>query len=58
MAADLKLILDPGDHALVFIDGEPAAVAIALPNINELIDGPRRQALSASACRSCSIASR
>jgi hypothetical protein len=37
MAADLKLILVPELTFLVSIDGEPAAVALALPNINELI---------------------
>jgi hypothetical protein len=37
MAADLKLILVPDLTFLVSIDGEPAAVALALPNLNELI---------------------
>lgn len=37
MAADLKLFLVPEITALVTIDNEPAAVALALPNINELI---------------------
>jgi hypothetical protein len=37
MAADLKLFLEPEITALVLIDGEPAAVAIALPNVNDLI---------------------
>lgn len=37
MAADLKMFLVPDITALVLIDNEPAAVAIALPNINELI---------------------
>jgi hypothetical protein len=37
MAADLKLILIPELTYLVSINGEPAAVALALPNINELI---------------------
>jgi hypothetical protein len=37
MASDLKLFLVPEITRLVLIDGEPAAVAIALPNINELI---------------------
>jgi hypothetical protein len=37
MAADLKLFLVPEITALVTIDGEPAAVALALPNVNELI---------------------
>jgi hypothetical protein len=37
LAADLKLFLIPEITRLVLIDGQPAAVAIALPNINELI---------------------
>lgn len=37
MAADFKLFLVPEITRLVLIDGEPAAVAIALPNVNELI---------------------
>ncbi|MDI1433217.1 hypothetical protein [Polyangium sorediatum] len=37
MAADMKLILFPEITYLVSIDGEPAAVALALPNINEVI---------------------
>jgi len=37
LAADLKLFLMPELTCLVLVDGEPAAVAIALPNINELI---------------------
>jgi hypothetical protein len=37
MAADMKLFLVPEITALVMIDNEPAAVAIALPNVNELI---------------------
>ncbi|HVH41569.1 MAG TPA: hypothetical protein VM925_04475, partial [Labilithrix sp.] len=37
MAADLKLFLVPEITALVLIDNEPAAVALALPNLNELI---------------------
>lgn len=37
MAADLKLFLVPEITALVLIDNEPAAVALAMPNINELI---------------------
>ena len=37
MAADLKLFLVPEITRLVLIDGEPAAVAIAMPNVNELI---------------------
>jgi len=41
MAADMKLFLVPEITVLVLIDGEPAAVAIALPNINELISDMR-----------------
>ncbi len=37
MAADMSLFLVPEITVLVMIDGEPAAVAIALPNVNELI---------------------
>lgn len=37
MAADMKMFLVPEITVLVLIDNEPAAVAIALPNVNELI---------------------
>jgi hypothetical protein len=37
MATDLKLIAVPEITRLVFIDGEVAAVALGLPNVNELI---------------------
>ncbi|MET0594913.1 MAG: hypothetical protein ABW133_19595 [Polyangiaceae bacterium] len=37
LAADLKLLLVPDLTRLVSIDGEPAAFAIVLPNINEAI---------------------
>lgn len=37
MAADFKMFLVPDITVLVTIDDEPAAVAIALPNLNELI---------------------
>ncbi len=37
MAADFKLILEPELTRIVTIDGEPAAVAVALPNLNELV---------------------
>jgi len=37
MAADLKLIAFPELSYITEIDGEPAAVALALPNLNELI---------------------
>jgi hypothetical protein len=36
MASDFKLILEPGITRIVTIDGEPAAVAVAIPNLNEL----------------------
>ncbi len=36
-AKDLKLILMPEITRIVSIDGEPAAVALALPNVNEMI---------------------
>jgi hypothetical protein len=37
MASDFKLFLVPELTTLVMIDNKPAAVAIALPNVNELI---------------------
>jgi hypothetical protein len=37
MAADLKMFLITDITRLVMIDGEPAAVALAMPNLNELI---------------------
>lgn len=37
MAQDFKLILMPEVTRLVFIDGEAAAVAVALPNLNEMV---------------------
>jgi hypothetical protein len=37
LAADLKLIAIPELTYIAEIDGEPAAVAIAMPNVNELI---------------------
>jgi hypothetical protein len=37
MAQDFKLILMPEITRIVSIDGEPAAVSVALPNLNELI---------------------
>jgi hypothetical protein len=36
-AADMKLLIIPELTRLVLIDGEPAAFAIALPNVNEMI---------------------
>lgn len=37
LAADMKLIAMPELSKIIDIDGEPAAVALALPNLNELI---------------------
>jgi len=37
MASDFRLLLMPEITRIVSIDGEPAAVAVALPNLNELI---------------------
>lgn len=37
MAADLKLFAFPELSYVTEIDGEPAAVALALPNLNEII---------------------
>ena len=37
MASDMKMILIPDLALVAEVDGEPAAVSIALPNINELI---------------------
>jgi hypothetical protein len=36
MASDFKLILEPELTRIISIDGEPAAVAVALPNLNEM----------------------
>jgi hypothetical protein len=36
MASDLRLLLVPEITCIVSIEGEPAAVALALPNVNEL----------------------
>jgi hypothetical protein len=41
MAQDFKLILLPEITRIVSIDGEPAAVAVALPNVNEMISDLR-----------------
>ena len=38
-ADDMKLILMPEITRIVSIDGEPAAIAVAMPNLNELIRG-------------------
>ena len=37
MAEDFALILEPELTCLVFVNGEPAAMAIGIPNINEII---------------------
>lgn len=37
MASDMKMILMPEITKITFIDGEPAAVALGIPNLNELI---------------------
>ena len=37
LAKDLKMILDPAITYIAYVRGEPAAVAVALPNINEAI---------------------
>ncbi len=37
MAQDFKLLLVPEITCIVSIDGEPAAVALAIPNLNEMI---------------------
>jgi hypothetical protein len=37
MARDMKLILDPSITCIATIDGEPAAVALAIPNLNAMI---------------------
>jgi hypothetical protein len=37
MAKDFKLILDPSITQIAYVRGEPAAVAVALPNFNEAI---------------------
>jgi len=39
LAEDLKLIVEPRLTVIVSVDGEPAAFAIALPNINEHVKG-------------------
>jgi hypothetical protein len=36
MASDFRMLLTPEITCIVSIDGEPAAVALALPNVNEL----------------------
>src|SRR5262249_35067432 len=43
MAKDMSLILMPEITRLVFINGEPAAVALGVPNLNEAIRDLRGQ---------------
>ena len=57
MAADLKLIAIPELTYIAEIDGEPAAVALALPNLNELIRDSTAS-LVRSSSPSCSGGSR
>jgi hypothetical protein len=37
MATDLRLIIDPAITYIAYVNGEPAAVALATPNLNEAI---------------------
>ena len=37
MAKDLKMIMMPEITRVVFIDGEPAAVSLGIPNLNEVV---------------------
>ena len=57
MADELKLIVMPEITFITEVDGEPAAVALALPNLNEAIRDLTASS-SRSACSSCSGASR
>ncbi len=57
MAADLKLIAIPELTYIAEINGEPAAFAVALPNINELIREFKGK-LARSSSASCSGGSR
>jgi hypothetical protein len=45
MASDMKLILIPDLTQIIEIDGEPIAVALALPNLNEMIGDLRGKLL-------------
>lgn len=38
-ATDLKLLLDPSITAIAYVEGEPAAMALALPNLNAALTG-------------------
>lgn len=37
LASDFRLLIDPAITYIAYINGEPAAVAVALPNLNEAI---------------------
>lgn len=50
-AEDMKLIAIPEISRLVFIDGEIAAVAMALPNLNELIHDAKGQLIPFGAAK-------
>jgi hypothetical protein len=39
MAKDLKIIMVPEITRVAYIDGEPAGVSLAVPNINEVVKG-------------------
>jgi len=39
MASELRFLIVPELSRLVYIDGEPAAFAYALPNVNEMLTG-------------------
>jgi hypothetical protein len=51
IASDLKLIAMPEITRLTFIDGEVAAVALGLPNVNELIHDARGKLLPLGAAK-------
>ncbi len=54
MAADFKMILAPEITRITYIDGEPAAVALALAEPQRADPRPQRAASSPSVCPSCS----
>ncbi|MCS6901515.1 MAG: hypothetical protein NZX77_17320, partial [Polyangiaceae bacterium] len=39
MASDMKLLLDPALTMIVFVEGEPAGICIALPDLNDSLKG-------------------
>ncbi len=51
MAEDMKIIAMPEITQLVFIDGEIAAVALGLPNLNELIHDAKGQLIPFGAAK-------